>query len=84
MEKTYTTKNVDRIRVIQAYISGQYTRKMAAMNLGVTERQITRIVNKYIEEGPESVIHGNTGKEAVNKHSDEFCQKIIHFYLSYG
>lgn len=80
VEKTYTTKNVDRIRVIQAYISGQYTRKMAAMNLGVTERQITRIVNKYIEEGPESVIHGNTGKEAVNKHSDEFCQKIVHLY----
>ena len=50
MEKIYTTKNVDRIRVIQTYISGQYTRKMAAMNLGVTERQITRIVNKYIEE----------------------------------
>ena len=80
MEKIYTTKNVDRIRVIQAYISGQYTRKMAAMNLNVTERQITRIVNKYIEEGPESVIHGNIGKEAANKHSDGFRQKIIYLY----
>lgn len=80
MKKIYTTKNVDRIRIIQTYISGQYTRKMAATNLGITERQITRIVNRYIEEGPESVIHGNTGKIAVNKHSDDFCKKIIYLY----
>lgn len=80
MKKIYTTKNVDRIRVIQAYISGQYTRKMAAMNLGITERQITRIVGRYIEEGPESVIHGNTGKPAVNKYSNEFRKQIISLY----
>lgn len=76
----YTTKNVDRLRVIQAYLSGQYTRKMAAMNLGVTERQVTRIIQKYIQEGPESVIHGNIGKPAFNKYSDAFCQKIIELY----
>lgn len=80
MEKIYTTKNIDRIRVIQAYIGGQYTRKMAAMNLGVTERQVTRIVNKYIEEGPESVIHGNTGKTAINKCPDSLRQEIISLY----
>lgn len=85
MAKIFTTKNVDRLRVIQTYLSGEYTREMAALNLGVTERQITRIVQKYIEDGPESVIHGNTGKIAVNKHSDEFCQTIISLYKNkYG
>lgn len=78
--KTYTNKNVDRIRVIQSYISGQYTRKMAAMNLKVTERQITRIVQKYIQDGPESVIHGNTGRLATNKYKDEFRRKIVSLY----
>lgn len=80
MEKIYTTKNMDRIRIIQAYIGGQYTRKIAAMNLQVTERQVTRIVNKYIEEGPESVIHGNTGKLATNKYPDDFRQEIVSLY----
>ena len=80
MEKIYTTKNVDRLRIIQAYLSGQYTRKMAAINLNVTERQITRIINKYIENGPESVIHGNTGKIAVNRYSDIYRQKIVSLY----
>lgn len=80
MTKIFTTKNVDRLRVIQMYLSGEYTRKMAALNLGVTERQVTRIVQKYIENGPESVIHGNTGKVAKNRHSDEFRQMIISLY----
>ena len=53
---------------------------MAAFNLGVTERQITRIVQKYIEYGPESVIHGNTGKLAINKHPDDFCRTIVSLY----
>lgn len=85
MAKLFTIKNVDRLRVIQTYLSGEYTREMAALNLGVTERQITRIVQKYIDDGPESVIHGNTGKRATNKHPDEFRQMIISLYKNkYG
>ena len=85
MAKLFTIKNVDRLRVIQTYLSGEYTREMAALNLGVTERQITRIVQKYIDDGPESVIHGNTGKRAANKHPDEFRQMIISLYKNkYG
>ena len=80
MTKIFTAKHVDRLRVIQMYLSGEYTRAMAATNLDVTERQITRIVNKYIEDGPESVVHGNTGKPAQNKHPDDFCNMIISLY----
>lgn len=80
MVKIFTTKDVDRLRVIQMYLSGEYTRKMAALNLKVTERQVTRIVNKYIEDGPESVIHGNTGRPAQNKHPDDFCNEIVSLY----
>ena len=80
MARLYTTKNVDRIRVIQDYLRGQYTRKMAAINLGVTERQIARIVQKYLENGPESVIHGNTGRITNCKYSSEFKRQIISFY----
>lgn len=80
MTRLYTAKNVDRIRVIQSYLSGQYTRRMAAINLNVTERQITRIVQKYMKDGPDSVIHGNTGKPAMNKHPDIFRQQIMSLY----
>lgn len=80
MTKIFTTKNVDRLRVIQMYLSGEYTREMAALNLKVTERQVTRIIRKYIEYGPESVIHGNTGRQAQNKHPDDFCNTIISLY----
>lgn len=85
MEKIYTAKDFDRLRVIQSYMSGEYTRKMAAMNLGVSERQITRIVRKYTEEGPASVIHGNTGKQALNKSPDELKKQIVSLYTGkYG
>ena len=80
MGKIYSTKDVERLRVIQMYLSGDYTRKMAAMNLEVTERQITRIVQKYIMYGPESVIHGNTGKMATNKYPSEYCERIVSLY----
>lgn len=80
MAKIYTPEDAERLRVIQAYISGAYNRKMAAMNLGVTERQITRITTKYIEDGPESVIHGNTGRVAYNRYSDELREQIVDLY----
>ena len=80
MTKVYSPEDAERLRVIHMYLSGAYTRKIAAMNLGITERQITRIIQKYIESGPESVIHGNTGKEAYNRYPDELRSKIISLY----
>lgn len=80
MIKIYSSEDAERLRVIQMYLSGAYTRKMAAMNLHVTERQITRIIQKYIEFGPESVIHGNAGKRPRNRHPDEFRAKIVSLY----
>ena len=80
MTKIYSPKDAERLRVIHMYLSGAYTRKIAAMNLHITERQITRIVQKYIESGPESVIHGNTGKKAYNRYPDELRSRIISLY----
>lgn len=80
MVKIYTPKDAERLRVIQAYISGTYSRKIAAMNLGITERQITRITTKYIEDGPESVIHGNSNRVAYNRYPAEFRNKIADLY----
>ena len=75
MIKLYSNEDVDRLRVIQMYLSGEYTRRMGAMNLGITERQFSRIVKEYNEKGPESVIHGNTGRKAVNRYPDELRQE---------
>ena len=80
MSKIYSPKDAERLRVIHMYLSGIYTRKIAAMNLHITERQFTRIVQHYIESGPESVIHGNTGKEAHNRYPDAFRHKILSLY----
>ena len=85
MDKIYSLKDVERLRVILAYLSGEYTRKIAARNLNVTERQMTRIVQKYNESGPESVIHGNMGKRSASKYSDELRANIVSLYTGkYG
>ena len=80
MNKIYSPRDAERLRVIYMYLKGVYTRKMAAMNLDITERQLTRIVQRFIDDGPESVIHGNTGSRMAAKYPEDLCEKICSLY----
>lgn len=55
----------------------ELTQKMAAKILGVTTRQVRRVLKKYKDGGTGSLMHGNRGKESHNKISDEQIKKVM-------
>ncbi|MBU2462028.1 helix-turn-helix domain-containing protein [bacterium] len=50
-------KEAKRLRVIEETIEKQITQRKAASILGLSERQVRRIVKKVAREGPTGIIH---------------------------
>jgi hypothetical protein len=68
---TVTMRELDRLKAIQAVVAGDLRPGRAAERLGLTVRQIERLVLRYRAEGPIGLISkhpnrpGNRGLEAA-------------------
>ena len=52
-------------------------KKRCAVKLGITVRQINRLINRYKGEGKSAFVHGNRSRQPVNKIEAAFSEKII-------
>lgn len=78
MEKiTLTTKQLKRHTIITQIIDGLVTREKAANLLNLSVRQIDRIKKNYLQNGPVSLIHKNTGRRPVHAIDDHTRREII-------
>jgi transposase len=53
------------------------TQKQAAEELGVTERQVRRLVAKLREQGDRAVVHGLGGRASSRRLSEEKRAKAV-------
>lgn len=68
---------------IKKIISKDLTQKQAALKLGITDRQIRRVIAKYNNIGENAFIHKNAGKPSHNKKvSNDISNEIINDYLT--
>jgi len=68
---------------IKKVIEKQMTQKEASMKLGITDRQIRRLVVKYKKYGKNAFVHQNSGKPSHNKKiSSEILDNIANEYLN--
>lgn len=72
-----TMAEENRINVIQRLGQGQLLKEEACRVLGVTIRQINRLLVKLRESGIRSLIHGNKGKESPRKTKEADVQRAI-------
>ena len=63
-----TEKETKKLNEIKKIIAGECTKKEASGNLGITIRQIDRLIIKFKEEGEEGFIHKNRGKVSKKKY----------------
>lgn len=54
---TLTGRDVCRLRTIEAALAGRITDSEGARQLGLSERQFTRLRKRVAEEGPSGVIN---------------------------
>lgn len=53
---TMTMHEIDRFKIIQAVVDGNLKPRNAAVRLGLTTRQVQRLVNRYHEDGPAGLV----------------------------
>lgn len=65
-----------RLDVLRRVESGALTRGEAAQVLGVTKRQVRRLLRSFERKGRHALVHGNRGREPANKVSKETRERI--------
>ncbi len=73
----YTMEEVKKIAIIESAIEKKRTQKEASMALGISERQVRKIIKRYREEGPEGIKHKNKTHKPVHSLSEDLKEKIV-------
>lgn len=72
-----TQTQLNRFKVISLVIEGKATVAEAAEDLKLSERQVKRLKKGVKEQGPEFLIHSNTGRKPSHAVSEELKEIII-------
>ncbi len=66
--------------VIKDLVDHNGNKKRAALKLGITERQINRLIIKYKENGKSAFVHGNRGQAPAKALDKSVSENIILLY----
>lgn len=66
-----------RAQVLARLSSGSLGKQDAEKLLGVSRRQVNRLLRSYESEGLASLVHGNTGRSPINKTCDDTLSTIV-------
>jgi transposase len=72
-----TQKERDRLVVLKKAKEGLITQKQAASEVGLTERQVRRLLRRLKDSGDKAVIHGSTGRTSNRKISEEVREEAV-------
>ena len=75
-------RETEKLIAIKKVLVGEYTKKEASSYLGLTIRQIDRLLNKLKEEGEKGFVHKNRGKESKRKISDKIKKEVVDLYIT--
>jgi len=73
-------KELKRLKVIQEALNRHITQKEAASMIGLSERQIRRLLRAVREEGDRGVIHKARGRTSNQRISEKVKSKAIRLY----
>ena len=70
----------EKYDVIKELVEHNENKERAAMKLGISRRQIDRLIIKYKEKGKSGFVHGNRSKKPVNTLDKSISEDIILLY----
>lgn len=73
-------KELDRVVVIREVIEKKVLQKEAAERLGISVRQIKRLVRQFRKKGPEGLIHPLRGKASKRAFKSSLREKILNLW----
>ena len=77
-----TEQETKKLNEIKKIIVGECTKKEASETLGITIRQIDRLIIKFKEEGEKGFTHKNRGRVSEKKISEDIKKEIVDLYIT--
>lgn len=74
---TMAMRELDRLKLIEAVIDGNIRPGRAAERLGLTDRQVRRLVERVRAEGPVGIVSRRRGKPGNNRFSDDLAKMAL-------
>lgn len=71
-----SVKEIERLRIIHKVMDKQIRQVDGARLLDISDRQVRNIIGKIKADGDKGIAHGNRGREALNKISNDLEEKI--------
>ncbi len=59
---TMSMRELDRLKVVEAVVRGELKPWRAAEKLGISKRQVERLVHRYRQDGPRGLVSRNWGQ----------------------
>ena len=78
-----TVNELKKYRVIKLVHDGKKKKQRASVELGLSLRQVNRLLKAYQEKGKQAFVHGNRGVRPNHAMSLETKEKIIKHYKAY-
>jgi hypothetical protein len=75
-------KELKRLHLVKKAIAREVSQGGIAEILGISGRQVRRLVKQVKEEGETGIIHGLRGQESNRKYDEGFKSKVIELYRS--
>ena len=70
-------KELKKSHVVAGVVGGQYRQVDAAEMLGMSSRQVRRMVKRYQDKGERGLIHGLRGQESNRAYDNGFRGKVL-------
>ncbi|MBI4493682.1 MAG: ISNCY family transposase, partial [Chloroflexi bacterium] len=72
-----TTREQLRAMVLNRVLAQEWSQREAAEAVGLSERQIRRLLAEYEREGPKALIHGNRGRQPAHTLPAEVRERVV-------
>jgi hypothetical protein len=79
-EAVKAQKAKDKAVIVKACINGSITQKQASSLLGISERQVRRLVAGVRANGPEFLVHKSLGKPSNHRLPDDVKEKALELF----
>lgn len=66
--------------IIKKVVDGDSNKERAALTLGITKRQVNRLIRAYKEKGKAAFVHGNRGRKPPTTIPDSLRRTVIELY----
>jgi len=73
-------RELKRLKAVQTVIDKQMTQKVAALLLGMSDRQVRRLIKVIRENGDRGIIHGLRGRPSNRRLPEEMRERVLSFY----